>query len=295
MTRTIDLLGAGRAGAALLRLLVRRGARAGMVVAQSEASARSAVTVIGSGIATTDAGRAFSPGGVTLIGLPEHALAPVAEALARTLPECGGAIALHLAGSLSCEILAPLRTRGIAVGSMHPLAAFADRARPPESLAGTTFDLDGDAAARATAHALVADLGGSAIELGAGGKPLFHAAASVASNAFVALFDVALRLAEQSGAEPAAAARALEALARGTLDNLARVGSPAALTGPIERGEADVVARHLAAIGIAAPALLPAYRELARMIVDVAVRKGVLDAAAQTALRRALGEPQREA
>jgi len=286
--RPIHVAGAGRAATALARLLHRAGHPVGSVVARTVESARSAVQIVGAGVAASDPVRAFADGAITLIGVPESALAPLAAQLGRSLPPLRDAVALHLSGSLPAEVLAPLRARGAAVGSLHPLAAFAERGQPPGSLAGVTFDADGDGPAVAAARELVQTLGGRLIELDGEGKALFHAAATVASNAFVALFDLAVRLAERSGASPDGAREAMAALAASTLANLARLGSPAALTGPIERGEADVVERHLQALARRAPAELPRYVELARATLKVARRKGSLAQERAAAIERLL-------
>src|SRR5688572_21837064 len=276
MKPVLHLLGAGRAGSALLRLLHREGHEIGRVVARGLESAEASVAAIGAGTAGTEPAQAFGDESITLLGLPERALAPAAAELSRKLPPLRGAIALHLSGSVAAEVLAPLRGRGVEIGSIHPLASFADRASPPDSLEGTTFDVDGDARARAVARDLARELRGHVVELGADGKALFHAAASVASNAFVALFDLACRLAERAGASPLAARGAMTALVSSTLDNLARSGSPAALTGPIERGEIGVIERHLDAIARRAPQELELYLECARATLAVALRKGTL-------------------
>lgn len=287
MTAPLHLLGAGRAGRALARALHARGLPLGAIANRSASSSSAAARSIGAGTAAT-ARDAFMPGAATLIGVPEGELAPLATALIEQLPDCAGAIALHLSGALPAEVLAPLRRRGIAIGSLHPLAAFAALDEAPRDFSGVTFDLDGDPPARAAARALVAALGGIALELGGDGhrdgKPLFHAAACTVSNAAVALFELAEQLAASAGAPPDVARAALVALARSTVDNLARLGAPAALTGPIERGEASIVAAHLAALARTAPELLPAYRDFARATLATARRGGRLAPAAAAAL-----------
>jgi len=288
MRPALHLLGAGRAGTALVRLLHRAGHPVERVVARTLESARDAAESIGAGTPTTDAATAFSDGAVTLIGLPERALAPACAELARRLDPRRDAVALHLSGSLPAEVLAPLAARGIRIGSLHPLASFPDRARLPDTLEGTTFDVDGDGPAREAARELARALRGHVVELGPDGKALLHAAACVASNSFVALFDLACRLAESAGASPLAARNAMAALAASTLENLARSGSPGALSGPIERGEPEVIARHLEVLARRAPAELPRYVELARATLDVAQRKGTLEPARAAALAKLL-------
>jgi predicted short-subunit dehydrogenase-like oxidoreductase (DUF2520 family) len=290
MDLLVHVIGAGRAGIGVARLLAKASVPIGQVVTRAPAAAYAAVQRIGDGTPGIDATTTLTEGSITLLAVPDRAVAKVAASLADG-PLANGAVALHLSGALPGAALAPLRRRGVAVGSMHPLASFADRDRPPESLEGITFDLDGDLAARAAARDLVRRLGARAIEIGEGGKTLFHAAASLVSNGLVALFDVAQQIAERGGAPPMGGRIALAELARSTLENIAHLGAPHALTGPIERGEAETVASHLAALRSSAPDLLADYRTFARATLASALRKGSLDDAQADALARLLEQP----
>jgi predicted short-subunit dehydrogenase-like oxidoreductase (DUF2520 family) len=73
----------------------------------------------------------------------------------------------------------------------------------------------------------------------------------------------------------------MQPLQRSTLDNLARLGPGAALTGPAVRGDAGTIERNLEALANAAPDAVPAYVALARIALDLAVRAGRLDAEAR--------------
>ena len=70
---------------------------------------------------------------------------------------------------------------------------------------------------------------------------------------------------------------------------MARDG-PAALTGPVRRGDAGTVARQVAELAALYPEALPAYRELARLLLGYA-RRGGLDDAAAAAVAAALDAP----
>jgi predicted short-subunit dehydrogenase-like oxidoreductase (DUF2520 family) len=58
-------------------------------------------------------------------------------------------------------------------------------------------------------------------------------------------------------------------LLRGTLTNIATVGFPQCLTGPIARGDVATIRRHLAALEKAAPEMLPLYKELGRFTIAI--------------------------
>ena len=67
---------------------------------------------------------------------------------------------------------------------------------------------------------------------------------------------------------------ALLPLIRGTIHNIETVGLPDCLTGPISRGDAGTVGKHLAALDGAAPEIARTYRELGRQTVPIALAKG---------------------
>ena len=89
------------------------------------------------------------------------------------------------------------------------------------------------------------ELGGRAITVPTARRPLYHAAAVLASNYLVVLLKTAARLFEEAGASPEEAEAALIALAHGTLQNAAALGLDRALTGPVSRGDLEVVDLHL--------------------------------------------------
>jgi predicted short-subunit dehydrogenase-like oxidoreductase (DUF2520 family) len=124
------------------------------------------------------------------------------------------------------------------------------------------------------------------LEVSAGGKPAYHAAAVLASNYVVALLAAAERLLADAGVPGEGGRAALAALAAGAVANVAERGPVAALTGPIARGDADTVRRHLARLS---PEDRSLYCVLARETVELARRQG-LDPGAAARLEQLLGE-----
>jgi len=62
----------------------------------------------------------------------------------------------------------------------------------------------------------------------------------------------------------------------GDLSNIEKVGTVKALTGPIVRGDAETVKKHLDEIGSMTPELLNLYRTLGRYTVNIAESGGNL-------------------
>ena len=182
---------------------------------------------------------------IVILAVPEAVLAEVAYELAAAGPAPGGCAALHLAGALSTDVLTPLHMVGYAVGSMHPLQTVADPWSGGERLIGTAFALGGEPAAIAAARRLVSALRGRALVVPPALRPLFHAATVFASNYAVTLAAVAARLLSQAGISEEEAIEATLQLIRGAVDNIEHLGFGTALTGPIMRGDVDVVRLHL--------------------------------------------------
>jgi predicted short-subunit dehydrogenase-like oxidoreductase (DUF2520 family) len=183
---------------------------------------------------------------VVILAVPDRALPEVAHDLAAGGGAPPGCVALHLSGALSTDALAPLHNAGYTVGSMHPLMAVADPWLAADRLIGIAFAMSGEPVAIGAARRLVYSLEGLALVIPAIQRPLYHAAAVMASNYLVALTGAAVRMLGEAGVDSDDALRALLPLLRGTLDNIAQLGVPAALTGPIARGDVDTVRLHLA-------------------------------------------------
>lgn len=187
---------------------------------------------------------------VVVIATPDGSIAEVAAAV-RPRPDLA---AVHLAGSLGLDVLAPHERRA----SVHPLVALPDPVVGADRLVGAWFAVAGDPVARQIVDAL----GGRAIDVPDDRRALHHAAAVIASNHVVALLGQVERVAAEAGVP-------LEAyldLVRATVENVAELGPRRALTGPVARGEWATVARHLGAL---APAEHPAYEAMVQLALQL--------------------------
>ena len=154
--------------------------------------------------------------------------------------------ALHSSGALSSRELAPLRTAGAKVASVHPLMTFVAGARP--SLTGVPFAVEGDAAATRVASRIVRQLGGESFALPASRKAAYHAWATMTSPLLLAYLVTLEEAACAAGLSRQAARRTSLPIIRQTLANYSRLGPARSFSGPLVRGDAATVAKHLAAL-----------------------------------------------
>jgi predicted short-subunit dehydrogenase-like oxidoreductase (DUF2520 family) len=173
--------------------------------------------------------------------------------VARAVEPVPGTVVAHLAGSLGLRALAPHPRRA----AVHPLVALPTPAVGARRLVGSWFAVAGDP----LTHDVVRALRGRWFEVADADRPVYHAAAVIASNHLVALLGQVERLSEAVGVP----FEAYVDLARATLDNVAALGPAAALTGPAARGDETTIRRHLRA-------LPPGERRAYRVLVDAARR-----------------------
>jgi predicted short-subunit dehydrogenase-like oxidoreductase (DUF2520 family) len=245
-TPALAIIGAGRAGSALAIAASEAGYRVAAVASRrGEMAARLADTVGARAVATPLA--AVRIADVTLLAVPDGAIATVAAAIAASGVSLRGRGVVHLGARFGPEVIASLRITGAEVGVLHPLQALAG----PESaslLEGAFFRIDAGGVLGARLRALVAALRATPLEIDPASAPLYHAAAVLAGNAPLALLAEATRLLEAAGASADSAHAALAALLEGAAHNARRTGPAAALTGPVARGDQGAINAHLEAL-----------------------------------------------
>jgi predicted short-subunit dehydrogenase-like oxidoreductase (DUF2520 family) len=166
---------------------------------------------------------------------------------------------VHVAGALGPEVLAPLRGASLGVAQMHPMISFASPAFVPPLLRGN-MHVRGDPPAARRARALARRLGMTPRTFPRLDAVGYHAAAGLLANGAAALAAVSAEVLARSGVPRSKAAKLLGPLLRSVAENVERLGFPDSLTGPVRRGDAAGVSRHLQAIGQRCPEALPLYR-----------------------------------
>jgi predicted short-subunit dehydrogenase-like oxidoreductase (DUF2520 family) len=213
---------------------------------------------------------------LVFLAVPDGKIAELCERLA-----LGAAHSLvHGSGALDSSVLAAARARGAQVGVFHPLQAFPLGA-PRSRFRGIHVGVEADDELEARLSKLARRLGATPFSLRGVDRAAYHAAAVFASNYVVALHSAASRAWQRAGLPEAAARAALLPLTRGAVDAIAEHELPAALTGPLQRGDVASVEQHLAALAADAQTA-QLYRALAcellrlPLALDLATRERLL-------------------
>jgi predicted short-subunit dehydrogenase-like oxidoreductase (DUF2520 family) len=131
------------------------------------------------------------------------------------------------------------------------------------SLSGVPFAIEGDAVAMRMARRVVRDLGGESFYIPAARKAAYHAWATLSSPLFLAFLVTLEGAARAAGLTREDSRRKSLPIIRQTLENYSRLGAGHSFSGPIIRGDAETVAKHLAVLR-KHPEVLDVYKALAR-------------------------------
>ncbi len=293
---TLAILGPGRVGTAL-GVLARRAGYPVVIGGRDRRKALAAAQIVGASAKVSLPAEAASEGQIVLLTVNDHAIQDFCRTLAAEGAFSSGAVIAHCSGSLSSEVLGEARRRGCAIGSMHPLQTFPTVEAAVARLVGAFFFCEGDEPAIEALTHLAEALGGRPVRLVNGQKKgLYHAAAAMACNHLTSLVDGALTMMISAGVPRREAFDALMPLVQATVENIAKTGPEAALTGPIARGDSQALQKHVQGI---AESQLPEelrrfYFAAALWTVDLAMRKGTLTKDAAQTLRRLLTDKSQE-
>jgi predicted short-subunit dehydrogenase-like oxidoreductase (DUF2520 family) len=170
-------------------------------------------------------------------------------------------------------VLAPAAVVGARTLALHPAMTFTGTPADLSRLAGISYGVTAPADLKRFAERLVTDLGGKPEWVAETDRALYHAALVHGANHLVTLVNEALdRLRDAGVVYPE---KVLEPLLRASLDNALRLGDEA-LTGPVSRGDAGTIARHLDRLSATSPESVPSYLALARRTADRAIAAGRL-------------------
>ncbi|HVV69434.1 MAG TPA: DUF2520 domain-containing protein [Gammaproteobacteria bacterium] len=266
----LNIIGAGQVGSVLGYLLTHKTQlRLNCVLNTSLASATQACHFIGQGKAITHFNE-LTPANYYIITAPDQKIRYCAEQLAITKILRPGDLVLHCSGALSSEVLEATQKQGAITASLHPIKSFVDPQLSIQTFAGTFCGLEGTPEACQIISDWVKQLDAEVLLITPEQKLIYHAAFVIGCNYLTALTETALRCLRHTQITEEQGLKALQPLMRLTLEQIFIKGTAGALTGPIARGDWEVVAKQSAALVHLDTEIASLYQSLGKIALGLA-------------------------
>ncbi len=273
--RTLNIIGCGNVGKTLGRLWREKEVfQLQNILNRSLPSTQQAVDFMGGGRAV-DRMSALRPADLFLIAVPDENLVAMGEELTGSGLLQPGSIVFQCSGLIPSADWASVPKKGALAASVHTLKSFADPQRSVVTFEGTLCGVEGNEAALQILRPAFETIGAQTFPIDPRFKTLYHAATIIVCNYLTALMEMGTQTYQKAGLPRDTALEVMAPLVRGTVENIFRLDTTRALTGPIARGDVSVVKRHLEALQNWNPPFAELYRRLGALAVPLSQAKGV--------------------
>lgn len=183
---------------------------------------------------------------ILFIATPDRCISDIWEEIA--IQSIQSKIICHFSGSLSSEIFSGRKERDVYACSAHPMFAFSSKFTCYEQLNHVFITMEGDKKALEQMNRLFELTKNPVCFITPEKKTLYHAAASMASNMMIGLYEQSLRMFEACGFGREEARELIKPLVSDNVNSFLTKTPQEALTGPIERNDIDTIKKHLAVL-----------------------------------------------
>ncbi|MEN8221703.1 MAG: DUF2520 domain-containing protein [Acidobacteriota bacterium] len=229
-----SVIGAGNLGASLIHALSEKGYKLKYIYRRSRYSQFDQKV-------ENDLQKIVSASDVIFISVQESGIRDVVSEIV-PLENISEKIFFHTSNALTSEEMAVLKEKGGLVASFSPLQTFPDFEKDIDMFKGVYFLSEGDPAALETADRIAEDLNAFNLKVNRNTKAFFHIGAVISSNflnSLIRFSDIQIKKGGDFNYE------ILLPLVKQTLKNIECKGIDKALTGPVSRGESEIVTKHL--------------------------------------------------
>lgn len=250
MKPSIIIIGAGKLGKTLGKLFAdAKLVTINNVLNSTIKSSQDAVDFIGAGVAAKSF-EDIAQSDIYLITTPDNQIKKTCVELNKYGLLREGNIVFHCSGSLSAsEVLTDAVNNNCYIASIHPMRSFADPANSVNEYTGTYCAVEGDTQALNLLVPMFTNIGATCFDINSNKKGAYHAAGVFGSNYVVTLAHAAMQSLESAGVDSQLCIEIITNLMKNTVSNLEKTKSTRkALTGPIQRGDAGTISKHIAAL-----------------------------------------------
>lgn len=284
--KRLNIIGCGNVGKTLAALFKGAGVFSiGSILNRSIDSAKEACEFLKDGDPVS-AYKELKSADIFMLAVPDDAIEQCESELAKSGRVLPTSIVFHCSGAYSAAKLSSVSKLGAMVGSLHVVRSVSDPLEVIKSFPGTFCALEGDDRFIEEMEAGLKRIKAKTFRLKGSEKLTYHAATVFGSNYLTTILWIAKKLLEQNSVPP----EALWPLVEGCIEKIKRVGPESALTGPLARGDSELVARQVEELKKIDPKISSIYTALGMATLDLVETSGQLSSDKKKELTKSLSK-----
>ncbi|HEY9188922.1 MAG TPA: Rossmann-like and DUF2520 domain-containing protein [Ignavibacteria bacterium] len=242
---SIVLIGAGKVGTVLSKKLYERGYNFVGIIDLDLNKARNLAKKVKAALFSNEIKDIPKEANFIIISVPDSQIKVVSKKISKLPLHFNSLKVCHVSGCLSSDELKPIKNRGSIVFSMHPYQSFPD-SKNTKNLDSIYYGIEGEKTL--FAKKIVKALGGNYIIIPKNLKSLYHVSGAFASNYLLVLLSVVNNILYHIIGDKKKAKGVFRPILENTLYNYFNTDFKNSITGPIVRGDAITVEKHLKAL-----------------------------------------------
>ncbi|MCS7281547.1 MAG: DUF2520 domain-containing protein [Desulfobacterota bacterium] len=285
----LGIIGAGKVGISISYVLKSKGIDLYGVSSRREEALALAKNYLGESLVyTTDNFEIVQACDVIGITTQDKNISVVAKAISDSFLNLKGKIFFHTSGSHSLGPLLPLKEKGAALGSIHPLQTFPDVESAITALPKTYVFVEGEEEAMPVLENLAQLIGFRVYRIESEKKVIYHLAAVFVCNLLCALLYAGSNLIDMIGFD----LQPFYPIIETTIKNVKEKGPVHSLTGPVVRGDVETIKSHIEILKNM-PDHLSVYSSLSVFALEIAKKRRSIDPQTEREIEEILSELRR--
>ena len=207
---------------------------------------------------------------IIILSVEDSEIEPAAVSLAQLDTITPEDTIVHTSGALSADALEKLKEKGCKTGSFHPMQTFPGIEYSSDRIKGIFFAIEGNDRVSKILTKFARDMNCETVNLRPEYKTPYHLGGVFTSNFLICLLYIVEQIYEKCGILKKDALKILKPIIYSTLENVDEKGTVNALTGPVVRGDAGSVERHLDYLKKNFPEYEELYRGIGKICLEIA-------------------------
>lgn len=261
----IGIIGAGRLGSALSRILYGKGFNVSVIVDIDNHRALQCMNECDASYSSDSVLDIENDATILFITVPDDEIEKIAGLLSKNKNLNKNAVIAHTSGLYTSDVLDSLSKISDHLCSFHPCFSFSEFFH--DDLSGIYYAIEGEEKGCERLIEIVDVLEGNFLQIKKDEKCLYHLVCTLASNYLTGLIYIVQQLLNKSVSLDSM--NFLWPLIEGTLSNIKTNGIEKSLTGPVIRGDVNTVKSHIDMLANFDKSILNVYSSIGQQLLKI--------------------------